>query len=87
MAGATSLEAVKRKIKSLQGQADNAEEKAERLQKDLQAERKARDQVSMFTQRIQPERSCLSNYAHLPQGSLPPVFSAHVERQFELITQ
>lgn len=49
MAGATSLEAVKRKIKSLQGQADGAEERAERLQKQLVEERKAREQVSMFT--------------------------------------
>lgn len=51
MAGATSLEAVKRKIKSLQDQADGAEERAERLQKELLAERKAREQVSMFTAR------------------------------------
>ena len=47
MAGATSLDAVKRKIKSLQEQADDAEEKAERLQKELLQERKSRDQVSM----------------------------------------
>lgn len=51
MAGATSLEAVKRKIKSLQDQADGAEERAERLQKELLAERKTREQVSMFTAR------------------------------------
>lgn len=61
MAGATSLEAVKRKIKFLQEQADGAEERAERLQKELLAERKAREQVSMFTARIQPHGSCLSN--------------------------
>lgn len=47
MAGATSLEAVKRKIKFLQEQADGAEERAERLQKELLAERKSREQVSM----------------------------------------
>lgn len=51
MAGATSVEAVKRKIKFLQEQADGAEEKAERLQKELLAERKAREQVSMFNAR------------------------------------
>lgn len=51
MAGVTSLDAVKRKIKSLQDQADGAEERAERLQQDLLAQRKARDQVSMFTAR------------------------------------
>lgn len=47
MAGLTSLEAVKRKIKSLQDQADGAEERAERLQKDLGLERKARETVSL----------------------------------------
>lgn len=46
MAGATSLEAVKRRIKSLQDQADGAEERAERLQKQLIEERKSKDQVS-----------------------------------------
>lgn len=49
MAGVTSLDAVKRKIKSLQEQADGAEDRAERLQKELLAHRKAREQVSMFT--------------------------------------
>lgn len=51
MAGATSLEAVKRKIKFLQEQADVAEERAERLQQELLAEKKSREQVSMFTAR------------------------------------
>lgn len=46
MAG-SSLEAVKRKIKSLQEQADGAEEKAERLQRELGLERKARESVSL----------------------------------------
>lgn len=49
MAGVTSLDAVKRKIKSLQEQADGAEERAERLQKELLAHRKTREQVSTFT--------------------------------------
>lgn len=48
MAGVTSLDAVKRKIKSLQDQADSAEEKAERIQKELLVERKSREQVSMI---------------------------------------
>lgn len=48
MAGATSLEAVKRKIKYLQEQADDAEERSERLQKELLEEKKAREQVSFF---------------------------------------
>lgn len=42
---ATSLEAVKRKIKLLQEQADGAEERAEKLQKELALERKAREAV------------------------------------------
>lgn len=49
MAGASSLEAVKRKIKSLQEQADGAEDRAERLQKELLDQRKAREEVSMFS--------------------------------------
>lgn len=48
MAGTTSLEAVKRKIKFLQEQADGAEERSERLQKELLAEKTAREQVSIF---------------------------------------
>lgn len=47
MAGLTSLEAVKRKIKLLQEQADSAEEKVEKLQRDLATERKAREAVSV----------------------------------------
>lgn len=48
MAGITSLDAVKRKIKSLQDQVDSAEERAERIQKEVVLEKKAREQVSMF---------------------------------------
>ncbi len=51
MAGATSVEAVKRKIKYLQEQADCAEEKAVRIQKELDEQRKSREQVSMSTAR------------------------------------
>lgn len=59
---ATSLEAVKRKIRFLQEQADDAEEKTERLQMQLLAEKKAREQVSVSffkkKKRVQPGRSC-----------------------------
>lgn len=48
MAGTTSLDAVKRRIKSLQEQADAAEDRAERLQSELLAEKKTREQVSML---------------------------------------
>lgn len=47
MTGASSLEAVKRKIKFLQDQADSAEEKSERLQRELLAERSIREKVSV----------------------------------------
>lgn len=59
MAGATSLEAVKRKIKFLQEQADVAEEKSERLQKELLAEKAAREQVSIFffVPRVKPDKN------------------------------
>lgn len=46
MAGGSSLEAVKKKIKSLQEQADAAEERAAQLQRDLNQERSAREAVS-----------------------------------------
>lgn len=71
MAGATSLEAVKRKIKFLQEQADVAEDRAERLQQELVAERKTREQVSMFVfgvclPRVQSRRSAKKKITHLP---------------------
>lgn len=46
MAGGSSLEAVKKKIKSLQEQADVAEERAALLQRELNVERTAREAVS-----------------------------------------
>lgn len=46
MAGGSSLEAVKKKIKSLQEQADSAEERASLLQRERNQERSAREAVS-----------------------------------------
>uniref|UniRef100_A0ACB8E4X8 Uncharacterized protein n=1 Tax=Sphaerodactylus townsendi TaxID=933632 RepID=A0ACB8E4X8_9SAUR len=43
-AGLSSLEAVRRKIRSLQEQADGAEERAGRLQRELDEERALREQ-------------------------------------------
>uniref|UniRef100_S4R261 Tropomyosin 1, alpha n=1 Tax=Mus musculus TaxID=10090 RepID=S4R261_MOUSE len=43
MAGSSSLEAVRRKIRSLQEQADAAEERAGSLQRELDQERKLRE--------------------------------------------
>lgn len=45
MAGSSSLEAVRRKIRSLQEQADAAEERAGSLQRELDYERKLRETV------------------------------------------
>lgn len=43
--GLNSIDAVKRRIKDLQDQADDANERADRLQRDLETERKTREEV------------------------------------------
>lgn len=91
MAGATSLEAVKRKIKFLQEQADVAEDRAERLQQELVAERKTREKVSMFVfgvclprVRVQTERK-KKNYASSSGRLFFPFFFSWAVFQRELM--
>lgn len=69
MTGATSLDAVKRKIKFLQEQADCAEEKSERLQRELLAEKSVRGKVSIFLN--SHIASCLITVTHLPRVASP----------------
>lgn len=48
MSGPTSIDAVKKKIRVLQEQAEEAMERAERLQKEVEKERKAKEEVLFF---------------------------------------
>lgn len=49
MSGPTSIDAVKKKIRILQEQADEAIDRAERLQKEVEKERKAKEEVMFFS--------------------------------------
>ncbi|MEQ2186643.1 hypothetical protein GOODEAATRI_030672 [Goodea atripinnis] len=54
-----SIDAVKKKIKVLQEQAEEAEERAERLQKEVEKEKKTREEVcSPVLVRVQPPAVC-----------------------------
>lgn len=54
MAAMSSLEAVRRKIRSLQEQADAAEERAGRLQREVDQERALREEVGVGGVRVLP---------------------------------
>lgn len=79
MAAGSSLEAVKKKIKSLQEQADVAEERAALLQRELNQEKRAREAVSghndlrqLALRRSSFTRRCGQRAAEAPHGPARP---------------
>lgn len=73
MAGVNSLDAVKRKIQCLQQQADEAEDRAESLQKELDSERELREKVRFY---FSPPLSLVSCFFFFPPRVGPRALTA-----------
>lgn len=58
MSGANHIDAVKKKIRVLQEQAEEAMERAERLQKEVEKERRAREEVRILVILVRWWRVC-----------------------------
>lgn len=81
MAGSSSLEAVRRKIRSLQEQADSAEERAGGLQRELDLERKLRETVSAHPAHLGGPRRPMEAGEGEMQGIAEEVLEAAVTRR------
>lgn len=80
MAGSSSLEAVRRKIRSLQEQADAAEERAGSLQRELDHERKLRETVRDPPITLQPPEAGASSPGGPARPSWRPQPRPHASR-------
>uniref|UniRef100_A0A2K6GE77 Tropomyosin 3 n=1 Tax=Propithecus coquereli TaxID=379532 RepID=A0A2K6GE77_PROCO len=89
VAGITTMEAVQRKIPVLQQRADDAEGRAERLRREAEGERRAREQaeaeVASLNRRIQPVEEELDRAQGRLATALQKVEEAKKERGMKVI--